>query len=115
MARFVPLPAFSSTLLMPVQPRNSTVRCIFLAYFLLTTTRIAPVCGGKFETCLRFSLCSPFLRGQSILFIRLRAFCHREKSHLLWNQELLASFAKTPGVGGATTTYASQPYASLWP
>src|SRR6266404_3186206 len=171
MARFVPLPAFSSTLLMPVQPRNSTVRCIFLAYFNLellpfpmvsaislirsspalpsfsclppnpspcicasgrsnlsllcfhiltdcffrlpagllvgkpfvfTTIRIAPGCGGKFENCLRFSLCAPCLRGKSILFIRLRALCHREKSHLLWNQELLDSFAKTPGVGGAT-------------
>jgi hypothetical protein len=33
MARFVPLPAFSSTLVMPLQCRNSTVQCLFLAHF----------------------------------------------------------------------------------
>jgi hypothetical protein len=33
------LPAFSSTLLMPVQPRNSTFQCLFLAYL---TPRVLP-------------------------------------------------------------------------
>jgi hypothetical protein len=67
--------------------------------FVLTTIRIAPGAGGKFENCLRFSLCALCLRGKSILFILLRALCRREKTHLPWNQELPDSFAKTPGVG----------------
>ena len=67
--------------------------------FVLTTIRIAPGAGGKFENCLRFSLCALCLGGKSILFILLRALCRREKSHLSWNQELPDSFAKTPGVG----------------
>jgi len=48
---------------------------------------------------LRFSPCAPGLRGKSILFIRLRTLCRRQKSHLLWNQQLPDSFAKTPGWG----------------
>ena len=68
--------------------------------FGFTTIRIAPACGGKFENCLRFSLCAPCLRGKSLLFMRLRTVCYLEKSHLPWNQELPDSFAKTPGVGG---------------
>jgi hypothetical protein len=55
--------------------------------------------GQRSSFVLRFSPCAPCLRGKSILFIRLRTLCRRQKSHLLWNQQLPDSFAKTPGWG----------------
>jgi hypothetical protein len=67
--------------------------------FVLTTIRIAPGCGDQIREQPPFSLCALCLCGKSIRFMRLRTLCRREKTHLLWNQKLPDSFAKTPGVG----------------
>lgn len=63
--------------------------------FLLSTIRIAPACPLQRLTA-SVSRC---LCGKSLLFMRLRALCRRQKSHLPWNQQLPDSFAKTPGWG----------------
>jgi hypothetical protein len=75
---------------------HGLTNCFSRKPFVLITICVAPWFFPKgFST----SDVRIYKRTNSFIFILLQVLRRREKSHLHWNQQLVGSFSKTPGVG----------------